>query len=108
MEFKAQHIADFLGGVIEGDPNITVSGVAKIEEGIPGTLAFLSNPKYNKYLYETQDPVKVPKGYVFVMGDNRNNSYDSRFSPVGMIDVRDIVGKVVFRIFPFNGFGWLN
>ncbi|HAH23211.1 MAG TPA: UDP-3-O-(3-hydroxymyristoyl)glucosamine N-acyltransferase [Prolixibacteraceae bacterium] len=54
MEFKAQNIADFLGGTVEGDANATVSGVAKIEEAKPGTLAFLANPKYNKYIYETQ------------------------------------------------------
>lgn len=54
MEFKAQNIADFLGGTVEGNANVTVTGVAKIEEAKPGTLAFLSNPKYNKYLYETE------------------------------------------------------
>lgn len=54
MEFKAKNIADFLGGTVEGDENVTVSGVAKIEEAKSGTLAFLSNPKYNKYLYETE------------------------------------------------------
>ena len=59
MEFKAQNIADFLGGTIQGNPNVTVSGVAKIEEGIPGTLAFLSNPKYNKYLYETDASIVI-------------------------------------------------
>jgi UDP-3-O-[3-hydroxymyristoyl] glucosamine N-acyltransferase len=59
MEFKAQHIADFLQGTVEGDPNVTVSGVAKIEEGTPGTLAFLANPKYNKYLYETQSSIVI-------------------------------------------------
>ena len=51
MEFKAQNIADFLGGTVQGDVNALVSGVAKIEEAKSGTLAFLSNPKYNKYLY---------------------------------------------------------
>jgi len=59
MEFKAQSIADFLGGTVEGDANVSVSDVAKIEEGKPGTLAFLSNPKYNKYLYETQASVII-------------------------------------------------
>ncbi|HEY3372186.1 MAG TPA: UDP-3-O-(3-hydroxymyristoyl)glucosamine N-acyltransferase [Prolixibacteraceae bacterium] len=54
MEFKAQNIADFLGGTVEGNVNVTVWGVAKIEEAKPGTLAFLSNPKYNKYIYETE------------------------------------------------------
>ena len=59
MEFKAQSIADFLGGTIEGDTNATVTDVAKIEEGRPGTLAFLSNPKYNKYLYETEATIVI-------------------------------------------------
>jgi UDP-3-O-[3-hydroxymyristoyl] glucosamine N-acyltransferase len=59
MEFKAQSIADFLGGTVEGDANITVSDVAKIEEGRPGTLTFLSNPKYNKYLYETDASIVI-------------------------------------------------
>ncbi len=59
MEFKAQSIADFLGGTIEGDANIVVSDVAKIEEGKPGTLAFLANPKYNKYLYETNSSIVI-------------------------------------------------
>ncbi len=59
MEFKAQSIADFLGGTIEGDANVTVSDVAKIEEGKAGTLAFLANPKYNKYLYETESSIVI-------------------------------------------------
>lgn len=52
-------------------------------------------------------PVTVPKGCVFVMGDNRNDSLDSRFSVIGMIDTRNILGKAVFRIFPLNKFGTL-
>ena len=59
MEFKAQSIADFLGGTIEGDANAIVTDVAKIEEGRPGTLAFLSNPKYTKYLYETEATIVI-------------------------------------------------
>lgn len=59
MEFKAQSIADFLGGTVEGNAQTTVSDVAKIEEGKPGTLAFLANPKYNKYLYETEASIVI-------------------------------------------------
>ncbi|HZL10446.1 MAG TPA: UDP-3-O-(3-hydroxymyristoyl)glucosamine N-acyltransferase [Prolixibacteraceae bacterium] len=59
MEFKAQSIADFLEGTVEGDPNTIVSEVSKIEEGKPGTLAFLSNPKYNKYIYETEASIII-------------------------------------------------
>jgi UDP-3-O-[3-hydroxymyristoyl] glucosamine N-acyltransferase len=54
MEFSAQQIAEILTGKIEGDPNVTISYVSKIEEGKKGTLSFLSNPKYTQYIYETQ------------------------------------------------------
>jgi UDP-3-O-[3-hydroxymyristoyl] glucosamine N-acyltransferase len=54
MEFTAQQIADFLGGEIQGDPTTKVSDFSKIEEGKPGTLSFLSNPKYSQYIYDSQ------------------------------------------------------
>ena len=53
MEFTAQAIAEFLKGEVEGNPEVKVNNVAKIEEATPGTLAFLANPKYAKYLYTT-------------------------------------------------------
>ena len=53
MEFTAQQIADFLQGEIQGDPTVKVSNFSKIEEGKPGTLSFLSNPKYSAYIYES-------------------------------------------------------
>lgn len=54
MEFSAKQIADFLQGKIEGNPEVMVNDFAKIEEGRPNTLTFLSNPKYTQYIYETQ------------------------------------------------------
>lgn len=54
MEFTAKIIAEFLTGEVIGDPEIKATNVAKIEEAKPGTLAFLANPKYNKYLYSTE------------------------------------------------------
>ncbi len=54
MEFTAKMIAGYLQGTIEGDENATVTDVSKIEEGEKGTLAFLANPKYEKYIYDTE------------------------------------------------------
>jgi UDP-3-O-[3-hydroxymyristoyl] glucosamine N-acyltransferase len=53
MEFSAQQIADVLNGTVEGDPDVRVSNFSKIEEGKPGTLTFLANPKYEQYIYVT-------------------------------------------------------
>lgn len=47
-------------------------------------------------------PITVPEGSVFVLGDNRGNSLDSRSTRVGCVDERYIVGKVLFRFFPFG------
>ncbi|KAA6339781.1 UDP-3-O-acylglucosamine N-acyltransferase [termite gut metagenome] len=57
MEFSAKQIASFLQGEITGDENVTVHTFAKIEEGIPGALSFLSNIKYASYLYTTQSSI---------------------------------------------------
>ncbi len=54
MEFTAKIISDFLGGRIEGDENACVNSFAKIEEGKPGSISFLSNKKYTHYIYNTQ------------------------------------------------------
>lgn len=53
MEFTAQQIADFIQGKVEGDSTVRVSNFSKIEDGQPGTLSFLSNPKYNQYIYQS-------------------------------------------------------
>lgn len=54
MEFTAETIAAFLGGTIDGDPTVKVNHVAKIEEGVSGSLTFLSNPKYEEFIYSTK------------------------------------------------------
>lgn len=65
MEFKAKDIAALLKGIVEGDGEVTVNNVSKIEEGKPHTLAFLANPKYEQYLYTTQASiVLVNKDFV--------------------------------------------
>jgi UDP-3-O-[3-hydroxymyristoyl] glucosamine N-acyltransferase len=57
MEFTAKAIAEILKGDILGDPDVKVSDISRIEEGKPGTLSFLANPKYEKYLYKTNASV---------------------------------------------------
>lgn len=57
MEFSAKQIAEYIQGTIVGDENATVHTFAKIEEGIPGALSFLSNPKYTHFIYETQSSI---------------------------------------------------
>lgn len=57
MEFTAKQIAELIGGRIEGDENATVSSFSKIEEGAPGAISFLSNPKYTHFLYDTKSSV---------------------------------------------------
>ena len=57
MGFTAKQIAAYVGGEIVGDENATVHTFAKIEEGMPGALSFLSNPKYTAYIYDTQSSI---------------------------------------------------
>ena len=57
MEFTAKQIASFIEGKVEGDENAKIHTFAKIEEGVPGAISFLSNPKYTHYIYDTESSV---------------------------------------------------
>jgi UDP-3-O-[3-hydroxymyristoyl] glucosamine N-acyltransferase len=59
MDFTARQIADVLNGKVEGDPEVTVSRLAKIEEGLPGTMTFLANPLYTPHIYTTKASIIV-------------------------------------------------
>ncbi|MCX6306621.1 MAG: UDP-3-O-(3-hydroxymyristoyl)glucosamine N-acyltransferase [Bacteroidetes bacterium] len=59
MEFTAAQIAGFLKGTVEGNPEEKVFNLSKIDEGRPGTLTFLANPKYTPFIYSTEASVIV-------------------------------------------------
>ncbi len=78
---------------------VTVDGITLDESYVNFEEGKIMNP--SNYLQET---FTVPEGKVFVMGDNRNHSLDSRSEVIGFIDERYILGKVAVKIYPFSEF----
>lgn len=92
MEFNAAALAGFLKGEIIGDPETKVNTVAKIEEGHPGALSFLANPKYEHYLYTTESSIVlvnnsfVPSASVKATLIKVENAYESFASLLQLVD----------------------
>jgi len=59
MQFTAKQIGEFLNGTVEGDDTVQVNTLSKIEDGVAGSLCFLSNPKYESFLYKTGASVVI-------------------------------------------------
>lgn len=78
---------------------VSVDGKVLDEKYIVGTTIPVSNA--------TVIPEVIPDGYVFVMGDNREHSLDSRSATVGLVPVENIIGKAFIRIYPFDSFGFV-
>lgn len=79
---------------------VYVDGVALEEEYIKETMMV---PTYGDAI----NHVTVPEGCLFVMGDNRNESADSRYPGIGIVDARCVIGRAVMVLFPFSDFGLL-
>ena len=84
---------DFQRGIVYVDGEVYnesyISGLTHLDEGA----------------FTDRYPITVPKGYVFVMGDNRRNSLDSRSKELGYVSVDNIEGKVLWRIYPADKLG---
>jgi signal peptidase I len=113
------HVADWIGLAPEGTDYI------KRVIGLPGDkvaccddqgrvtvnghplnepYVFIDQPGYSMQFHQ----VTVPKDRVFVMGDHRNDSYDSRVPQVGSIPEKDVIGRAFVRIWPPSRWGWLS
>ncbi len=86
--------------MLNGQVQVLINGKKHIEPYLDVPMNALAEGQTLHY--------EVPKGHVFVMGDNRNNSIDSRREEVGMVDVRSIMGKAIFRVLPFGRMGLLD
>jgi UDP-3-O-[3-hydroxymyristoyl] glucosamine N-acyltransferase len=92
MEFTATTIAGFLKGEIDGNPDIKVNTIAKIEEGQSGALSFLANPKYEHFLYETKSSIVlvnksfIPASSVTATLIRVENAYEAFASLLRLVD----------------------
>ncbi|PKP33963.1 MAG: UDP-3-O-(3-hydroxymyristoyl)glucosamine N-acyltransferase, partial [Bacteroidetes bacterium HGW-Bacteroidetes-17] len=59
MEFTAKQIAEILNGKVEGNHDVVVKKLAKIEEGEVGAISFLANPKYTHFIYQTKASIVI-------------------------------------------------
>lgn len=126
MEFKAEQIAQLIGGTVDGDKDIAVNSFAKIEEGKQGAISFLANMNYEHFIYETQSSVVLvqkdfkpskPVSATLIRVDNPYESvakllqiYESMkpkhsgIDPLAYIAPTAKVGKDVFMA-PFSAVG---
>ena len=92
--------------VVTNTGTVYIDGEALNETqfGIENGITFHPYDGYEALVF----PQTVPKGCVFVLGDNRTVSRDSRYAEIGMIDTRHIMGEAVFTLYPFDRFGFVK
>ena len=86
-----------------GTGTLYVNGEAVDEDYISAPMQYVSYQGGNTAL-----PLTVEDGYVFVLGDNRNVSLDSRAAELGAVEEKEVFGKAIFRIWPFDKFGTIE
>lgn len=92
---------------VEGDElDINFETGEVIINGVVIDEPYINEPTMTPLNFE--GAVTVPENHVFVMGDNRNDSNDSRAAEIGFIDVNNIFGKAAIRIFPLDKFGKIS
>ncbi len=78
-----------------------------IVDGIEMDESYIDGSTFGGNIGDNQIPEVIPEGKIFVMGDNRRVSMDSRSTEIGLIDVENVIGKAQFVAFPFSEFGYL-
>lgn len=124
IDNKGSHLINSDGKIVEGkglDKSIVKRVIAKGGQTIDidfesGTVKvdgktldekYISEPTVRNELAFTY-PLTVPEGYLFVMGDNRNLSMDSRHPDIGLVPEEDVLGEIILRVYPFGKFGGID
>ena len=87
--------------------NIDFDNGTVFVDGVPLDEPFVAEPIY-KSKQDFIGPKTVPEGCVFVLGDNRNSSHDSRSNDIGMVDARLIIGRVYAVVYPIGEIRWVH